>query len=29
MERIDMRKRLNNVKNLKDSNNFKNFQVYG
>lgn len=28
MERIDMRKRLNNVKNLKDSNNFKNFQVY-
>lgn len=28
MERIDMRKRLNNVKNPKDSNNFKNFQVY-
>lgn len=28
MERIDMRKRLNNAKNFKDSNNFKNFQVY-
>lgn len=29
MERIDMRKHLNNAKNFKDSNNFKNFQVYG
>lgn len=28
MERIDMRKHLNNVKNFKDSNNFRNFQVY-